>query len=1144
MASVDDVIVASLDRARSLLDGGANAPGLLKMLEEADASLKLRLTTIAQVAGGPTGKFSEAQAQAYQKQTALTIDYVKNRIAKLTHDQSLAACSSAVKQTATDLTALDKAFTGVAIPLRLREAGQMGGVVDKAFKPLLAQQATSVDRYGAAMTDEFRGIMRTGLMVGASNGQVVDALVGHGGPKGPKVSLAARVDPATGKVIRLREEDIPEGLFVRKRYWAQRIVRTEIAHAQNEGRLRAIELEAVDFPDLGKKILAVLDNRTAADSLYVHGQVRKVDELFQDGAGRQYLRPPARPNDRETIVPWRLEWADTPYTEPADSVDVAEAITKGETGESRRLMIQQAIVQHEAAAAQNVPDLQSRVESLVATKVAETIAAQQAASHTASLLAAKAKAAAEVAEAVAKAQEVQALAEAAAVAKAQEMATAIAAGQAAIKLAAKLEAAKQEAAQYVALQEKAAALAVAVKQKQILDGTIEFYKNEFPKTAEGASAALSALRGLASSNPSLFLSMYRHLSLKGAPLSAKAEEYVTQKSHVKAMAASMGKKLGFSDGLIKQATPIVPTAKPAKAAPPPPPPPPPPPTSPQYDLKLQGSNFLDIHDPATGAKLGYVLVDESGYKVTPPPGLGHGMYFAGRQSLPFAIEYALAVSKKIQAKKVAAPPPTPPVAAAQPTARRGRGAEKYPAGFKQWVRPEVTGNPEQELERRWTDRRAGVGVAADGDWIEGHNVSVQQETDEKGNVFLVARFKLSGAASLAARKHMLAIPGSDNAVEGGWSRSTEEAAKFQASKPDEMSVVRSRKTTSRQEDVPHIVSVSTVSTGEREPKNRSAVSLITGKESIADQSLAAMHNSVEVRVKMPKPGEPKWEPIAKAVQSAFGIDVREKPNPKQQQAAKRAALIAKFGAAHDRQALGDRDLQVGGAFERRVNDVWEAVEKRLQSGDPESLRLMRAADKDTGLREVAPGRVGYYSQALADEAVASQRVVFHDITEADDFRYEQLFARAGGSNAASSLLSSRERYQRGIFTSGSSTGADFKTGGADSVFTRLGTNVTERRDRIQIDPAELGRLDRYSYNHDKYGRVLAQTQRRDDREVLQATSEDGDSNETMFQHSISLQSIRLVSLGKFPREKLLQKLKDQGVVDINGIKPESLFREK
>lgn len=85
---------------------------------------------------------------------------------------------------------------------------------------------------------------------------------------------------------------------------AERIVRTE----QNFAFHRRQILDAIDTYGndaeaiFAKQLDATFDNRTGEDSRYVHGQVRRLIEEFEDNKGRKYQHPPNRPNDREVIL--------------------------------------------------------------------------------------------------------------------------------------------------------------------------------------------------------------------------------------------------------------------------------------------------------------------------------------------------------------------------------------------------------------------------------------------------------------------------------------------------------------------------------------------------------------------------------------------------------------------------------------------------------------------------------------------------------------------------------------------------------------------------------------------------------------------------------------------------------------------------
>lgn len=256
---------------------------LLRTLRDAEAALAKRLVAEANRYGGPTARFSGASAAAYQAQVQLAVRYVEKRLAGLTEAQATKAIAQSLGRTVTLMGNLEKRFTGVSRPIPLAATAELRATGHKSKGVWLRDFPSSVSRYGTKMIGEFEEVIRRGLLTGRTNDEMVRALVKHGGP---------------------------DGLFVQHKYWAERIVRTETMRAYNGARQHGFERMEKDDPKLQKKILAILDKRTAPDSQAVHGQVRKVGELFMDGAGRQYLYPPARPNDRETTIPWKVAWDD------------------------------------------------------------------------------------------------------------------------------------------------------------------------------------------------------------------------------------------------------------------------------------------------------------------------------------------------------------------------------------------------------------------------------------------------------------------------------------------------------------------------------------------------------------------------------------------------------------------------------------------------------------------------------------------------------------------------------------------------------------------------------------------------------------------------------------------------------------------
>lgn len=308
LGDVRDVLGGVLRDVEAIATSPAVMRELLGDLREAERRLGYKLRDEVVKHGSLDSRFTGAQAVMVQQQVLHAIDYVQDRIRGRTSEQAAAAIHGGLQRTITTMEGLERRFTGVVSPLRLREAHEFSRAKAQARGMWARDFPTSVDRYGTKMLGEFEEVIRGGLVAGSSMEEIIGALTGRGGPKG-QVSLAAKVTPAG--VLRVREADIPEGLFVRNKYWAERLVRTELLKAYNGARQAGLESSAADHPGLKRKILAILDKRTAPDSLGVHGQIRGIKEPFVDGAGRSYLYPPARPNDRETVIPWKDSWEDS-----------------------------------------------------------------------------------------------------------------------------------------------------------------------------------------------------------------------------------------------------------------------------------------------------------------------------------------------------------------------------------------------------------------------------------------------------------------------------------------------------------------------------------------------------------------------------------------------------------------------------------------------------------------------------------------------------------------------------------------------------------------------------------------------------------------------------------------------------------------
>lgn len=147
------------------------------------------------------------------------------------------------------------------------------------------------------------------------------------------------------------------------------------------------------------------------------------------------------------------------------------------------------------------------------------------------------------------------------------------------------------------------------------------------------------------------------------------------------------------------------------------------------------------------------------------------------------------------------------------------------------------------------------------------------------------------------------------------------------------------------------------------------------------------------------------------------------------------------------------------------------------------------------------------------------------------------------------LISNNGRYRFGMTRRGASPEMDFKTGGSDNVFTRLGIRSGGRQRfsdsfmgngyRILIDPKELERTDWYAYLEDSFGSSQANdlARRLPAKEFFRRMRKTyWEDNEIMFRHGIrSERFLGITCDSEVQRAALLDRLRDAGVKEINGI---------
>lgn len=294
---------SAIEQAKAVLDGNrlkahrlvqeAGAKDTVKLLGAAQRDLEQRLKMAEGLRGPGKDSFSAMQVRATLAQVrAVQVNLNRGlRGVLLTHGPKAAELGA--EGTATYLAKADQEFRGVGTqPLALKAARMLAAGREGSEASILRRLAGDdvsparpgiLSRYGTEVVGHFEKTLQKGLVA--------------------RKSLAEMRDDIT--------EDSPF-LQGAPRSWADRIVRTELMGARNRGQWEATREADEQLGDLVKILSATFDDRTAADSYAVHGQIRRPEEPFETWQG-PLQHPPARSNDREIVVPHRLVWPIPPY---------------------------------------------------------------------------------------------------------------------------------------------------------------------------------------------------------------------------------------------------------------------------------------------------------------------------------------------------------------------------------------------------------------------------------------------------------------------------------------------------------------------------------------------------------------------------------------------------------------------------------------------------------------------------------------------------------------------------------------------------------------------------------------------------------------------------------------------------------------
>lgn len=297
--------VLAEDRRQALdLASGVGVDRMVMVLRAAARDLEQRIgqqmmLRIGAAAG--SDPFTLTQMRATLAQVREVTKLVTHGMTHVVLNGGEQAAEAGAGNTLKYLRAADEAFRGVAPPLQLEEAGIVDQAKSGVRASILRRLASSgepvagadaeahpakagiLERYGVATVGHFEQVLQKAFITRKPWAEVRSELT----EKSPFLQAAPR-------------------------HWAERIVRTETMAATNRAGYEATRVADDELGDMVKILSAVFDDRTAADSYAVHGQIRRPTEPFVSWYGL-YQHPPNRPNDREVVVPHRIAWVLPPY---------------------------------------------------------------------------------------------------------------------------------------------------------------------------------------------------------------------------------------------------------------------------------------------------------------------------------------------------------------------------------------------------------------------------------------------------------------------------------------------------------------------------------------------------------------------------------------------------------------------------------------------------------------------------------------------------------------------------------------------------------------------------------------------------------------------------------------------------------------
>lgn len=235
----------------------------------------------------------------------------------------------------------------------------------------------------------------------------------------------------------------------------------------------------------------------------------------------------------------------------------------------------------------------------------------------------------------------------------------------------------------------------------------------------------------------------------------------------------------------------------------------------------------------------------------------------------------------------------------------------------------------------------------------------------------------------------------------------------------------------------------------------------------------------------------------------------------------------------------------------KLNDaVWNDLVARADRGDDVLQDLRNYWSKRLKVKDVtklpAYHPEGHYEPGIVDRTIGAGSLVqerFDLDAEAAMVGHRLYLGMTGGSTVEGVLtaileyrtlgmLSSMERARLGIEKSGGmSSGSDAATGGANYVFTRIGTGTSHH---IVFKPTLFQRLDRRTYGSDSYGATDPNDARSRNTKATPAEWKSvahNSSNETTFLNVVSiLEHVEVIHAGSAgSRQRIIAMMRSRGI---------------